>query len=134
VKFKTDFVTNSSSTSFVVWGSRLDSEEVIEKFGDKLFESFKKDKYYEGQTKQEFINGVLFNEDLEDLITEKSDNLQLYCSYESEETVLGQYVTQMKDDQTLREFKEQIAEDFLKIGFLVLPEDVKYIEVFEGSE
>lgn len=98
MKLKLDYVTNSSSTSFCVWGVVLSYEEAKSFDGDKYEEmwSYLDEKGFRyGET-----NGMAF----------------------------GISPRMMKPDQTLNEFKKEVIEILKLLGLNVTREQIEYIE------
>ena len=91
MKLKSDFVTNSSSASFVVIGVRIDQQDIISiQRGPQI------DDIYEHMDK--LIRGS-------DLEYSTGD-----CNYDDSEVMIGMSYTQMQDDETLRQFKTRIQQ------------------------
>lgn len=134
MKFKKDFITNSSSTSFVGWGISLnDSDLRNEK--EFLEIAFKKYKDINIEDTQTFTFDEFMDEDNGEVIREAIDNLFPYnkerlleCSYgpNGDDFMIAGPVSRLKDDQTLGEYKKQIIEELNKVGLHV--SGVSYIE------
>jgi hypothetical protein len=128
MKVKLDHVTNSSSTSFVVWGTRdfnLNNKDLLA----KIFEVYTTTDDYNGESFEEFCNYKLWEKC--DIIAEnirsiKSD-LDISTGPEGDYPMIGIPPEEMKLDEKLSEFKERIKRDLKNIGIEVDDKNIYFI-------
>ena len=126
MKLRFDFVSNSSSSSFVVWGAEVGAGLVVNQL--------KKEKGWDDEEVERIIqdgdiydalydinlNGAELHFDIPNI--ECCEDLDFYVMF-------GMYPTEMAEDETLGEFKERIKKELDKV-FPGKSFDIEYIEYF----
>jgi len=140
MKEKLDFVTNSSSCSFVAWGVHLDKNDFKEKYGKKLFELHKKKQDYKAksngammavhQTKEEIQSEYedFINEDFIWNVESTLDGVNVASPYYGDDIMIGKSPFSIGEKQTKEEYKQEICDELNKFGMDIKPSELSAIE------
>lgn len=125
MKIRTDFVSNSSSTSFVLLGKTMDFKnfiKLVEAAGWK-HQDDEDDDYYTDGTVDDLW-------DIKDWLTEKTKG---FIEVEGEgddygisDIVVGADPSNMKDADTLKDFKLKIIDALKTVGIIAKPSEIKF--------
>lgn len=99
MKVRTGFVSNSSSSSFAIWGASFGTDELLEVIKNQL-------------TTEEY---EMIKEQGESLKNVWSvDNLEMYEDYERQRIYIGRSWSDIDDDETGKQFKDCVQEKIEK--------------------
>lgn len=114
MKVRNDFVSNSSSSSFVLFGAKVTNEE--------LLELWKKSDKYDPDIDDDDID---YFEIIDSLMYDRFGVVE----YDSDwgRAYVGERPDTMNDDQTLSEFKQSIVDKFTEMGIVKRASDIEFI-------
>jgi len=101
-KFRTGFVSNSSSSSFLIYGAVISEDDITEEF----FQKHLKEEYPEFSTLEELQDSDEY--DHAELVENIADKLDIDIHYGKDDQYLGYSWDTVGDDETGRHFKERI--------------------------
>ena len=134
MKVKADFVTNSSTTSFVAWGIAVEFSVIRESsiLLQQMYLAYvelQKKHGNEAATMDDWLSGVEdhyeFQEDLRTLLRKEGQGFECASAPYDDTLYIGVSPFSMKDDETFAEFKTRVANTLEKIG---LPSNAGSIE------
>lgn len=103
MKIRNSFVSNSSSSSFIIYGIEI-SEEEVRKYADKKYSD---DKEYNNLNKSEIFDIVDF--------LQSNDSLEFVCDYECDDYYIGRSFEKIRDNETGKQFKESVEKQLSEV-------------------
>ena len=111
MKHKLDFVTNSSSTSVVMWGVYLDESEIRE--NETMMEKIKELAKKEDMEEEFESEGIIY---VIGSVLTAGFNLDTYSDYNGDGIYIGKSPFAMTENETPKQFKEEIKKRLQEIG------------------
>jgi hypothetical protein len=129
VKIKQDFITNSSSTSFTCWGFYKDVYKILEDEAlmKRLYEYYLKNTKNEEIMPFEDFKDTDYKYELLEIVSEWTKLEEYSLGQEGDYFMIGSHPDKMKNDQTLEQFKNEIASALNKVGFELTEKDIGFI-------
>lgn len=130
MKIRTDFVSNSSSSSFVIVGKIFDYDvvyDVLKKNPNVIAEKF-------DLSRDDDFEDFVYDYGIEEIIGAFGLDAQEEGDGDHERVLIGLDPTQMTDDQTLKSFKEEITNKLNDVGLDAKVDDVKFVSGGSGPD
>jgi len=122
-KLKNDFVTNSSSVSFLLWGVSLYGEEVTEniKLMKSLYDLLKSNEYYQkkyGDLSFEDFSGWNFDkvQNISYHLLDGYNDIVFTWGQNHDDFIIGKSMKNMSDNETFAQFKKDAEEALKSLG------------------
>ena len=124
MKIRADFVSNSSSSSFVLWGVSFDTDNLVEKLRDAGLVPERPD---DGE---DYVN-----KDIEEFLDSRKIPYDEYVfGYDDNYIAFGLSPAEMKDNEILKEFKVRIVDKLKSYGIYVDgPSKIEFIKGIDSD-